>query len=180
MNLSGLWNSFVLPVLVLITASILTGIGEILRRRFPRLSPWLWRRNIQITTPRTGDILLDQKPHGPKFSYHVKGTFNNLPSDCKIWILTENLSSRKVWPQSPNDLITNNRENTWESRIVTTGSNVKIHAVAAPPTTQDLFNYYQEFGSKTGWAALDRIPPECVIRADVQAKTPPPPQAKMP
>jgi len=128
-------------------------------------------RQIQITSPRTGEILGNPEPRGEVVSYRVDGTLGHLPRDQAIWLLTEEEVSGRVWPQGFYAVEFDRKTKKWHGRIILEGINrIKIHAVVAPPTSQDFFRYYEQVGQKTGYAPLGRIPTECVNKDNVQAR----------
>lgn len=147
--------------------AIVSVFGAMLRR--------LAGRQIQITSPRHGEILQGREPPGANgrfYSYRVEGRLKHLPSDHEIWLLTEDPQSRRVWPQDVRSIDFNKQTGVWHGKIVAGTTSPKIHAVVAPPTSQDLFRYYRSVGTKTDWAPLNRVPVECVNRAQVQARVP--------
>jgi hypothetical protein len=142
------------------------------------LIQWLLSGRIRITVPQQRErpeTLQDPRPHGRgnQFSFAVEGTLRRLPRNHVIWLLTKNEGSTQVWPQGFENPSYNPVNKRWSGRIATTlGSRVTIVAVVASPTSHDYFTYYQRHGFKTGWAALDRIPPDCTNQDSVQAVAP--------
>ncbi len=128
---------------------------------------------IQITLPRPGEILSDPKPLGSSVSYPVRGRLTFLPEGHEIWLLTADERSRKFWPQSFEPVTFDERTGEWNGRIHVGASPFRIFAVVAPPTSQDLFRYYQQRGDETrSYPPRSRIPPECLNACSVQARLP--------
>src|ERR1700678_352188 len=107
-------------------------------------------RQIQITLPRHGEILSEPKPMGPNASYIVRGKLKRLPKGHKIWLLTADERSEQFWPQSFYPVQFDEQSGEWHGRVNAMGmSPLRIFAVIAPPTTQDLFRYFQKRGDET-------------------------------
>jgi hypothetical protein len=80
----------------------------------------------------------------------------------------------KFWPQTGDPVQFNQTTGEWHGRISEKRPKkrfVKIIAVVAPPTSQQLFRYYGRVGEKTSWEPLDEIPPECTNQTYVQGST---------
>ena len=130
-------------------------------------------RQIKIEDPRPQEVLQDPQPLGDSLSYRVRGTLKHIPRGHRIWLLVENERNGDVWPQGYQPVQHNPQTGQWEGRV-RPGELGLIHAVVAPPTSDDFFSYYQRVGDHlTKWQPLARIPPECVNRDSVQAKTKP-------
>jgi len=131
---------------------------------------------IQITSPRPLELLEDKLPFGEpeegRFSYAVRGKLKRLARDCEIWLLTEDRSGC-VWPQGFSPVQFDPARREWVGRVHTQNPRPKIVAVVAPLTSQEFFKYYQRFGPKTDYAALNRVPVECTNRTSVDARLPP-------
>jgi hypothetical protein len=129
---------------------------------------------IQITLPRAGELLGDAQPLGNGKSCLVRGRLRRLPKDHEIWLLREDERSKKVWPQGFSPVQYDPQRQEWSGRITgSLGQSIKIVAVVAPPTAQDLFRYYQTVGAKLpNYEPLNRVPPECTNRTSVQAQMP--------
>jgi hypothetical protein len=134
----------------------------------------LWGRRIQIASPRPLETLVDSGKVGGSITYRVRGTLKHLPKDHAIWLLTQDENSDHVWPQGFEAVQFDPSSGEWFGRVIVgpQTKTTKIIAVVAPPTSRDFFIYFQRCGQKTNWAALNRVPPECWNRADVQAKVP--------
>jgi hypothetical protein len=131
------------------------------------------QRKIQITSPRPQERLQDRQEHpGGGVSYIVRGTLKKLPAGEEIWLLIEDEVTKKFWPQSGYAVQFNPITGEWHGRISDHRPDkfVKIIAIVAPPTSQQLFRYYDKVGEKTGYEPLDAIPPECINRAHVQGE----------
>jgi hypothetical protein len=126
---------------------------------------------IQITSPVSGGVLENPRPHAEGFTYEVRGTLKLLLKDHEICLL--NASSEKddakQWPQRTVKYHSISGE--WEGRIYLprSATEVVINAVVAPPTAQLLFQYYNQYGG--GEKPLPRIPPDCENKAQVWAHT---------
>jgi len=134
-----------------------------------------WRYAIAITSPRFREVLSGGEALGEVISYPVAGTMKKLPTDHEIWLLTQHEPTGEVWPQGFYIVQYNKTTRSWHGRIsIAAKGNVKIIVVAAPPTAQDFFRYFQTVGSKRNFnfEPLRRIPPECEIQASVQAVAP--------
>lgn len=143
--------------------AIWAGAGGLLRR--------MVGGQIRITDPRPQEALQDKKTLGPTFSYRVEGTLKSLRRGHAIWLLTEDERSGKFWPQGFFPVLFNPQSRDWFGRVTWEDAGpVKVHAIVAPPTTQDFFRYFQKIGTSTGsYQPLDRIPVECTNHAYVQA-----------
>jgi len=131
--------------------------------------------DIEITSPRTGEILSGQEALGDGFSYQVRGKLKRLPKGHEIWLLTQDESTGMLWPQGFFPVHFDSREKTWMGKINGSGKKqVKIVAVAAPPTSQDLFRYFQLLGRMLEYKfePLKRVPAECRNVTSVQALLP--------
>ena len=139
---------------------------------------WLSRigeREIEITAPRSQEVLPDCKPLGNNVSYRVEGTLRSLPKNNEIWLLHQDEKTERVWPQGFETVQYDPSSGRWFGRVsvgAPSGQYVRIVAVVAPPTSQDFFKYFQRNGGKTGWEALTRIPLECRHQCNVQARVP--------
>jgi len=142
-------------------------------------------RQIQITVPRPQEVLSGQKPLGSGgFSFEVKGTLKHLPKDHEIWLLVKDERSPRVWPQGFERVQFNPIDRAWTGRInpaMGSSTHVTIIAAVAPPTSQDLFRYFQKVGQnvqslnprdKVPFEPLDRVPVECKNFNEVQARRP--------
>jgi hypothetical protein len=132
-------------------------------------------RRIQITHPRPQAALTDPEGTGPWHHYPVRGTLGRLPANHEIWLLTEDEVTGRVWPQGFFRVQFDPHLKTWMGKINgTSGPQVKITAVLAPPTSQDFFRYFQKVGGLRGheYEPLNRIPVECTNRASVQSRIP--------
>jgi hypothetical protein len=132
---------------------------------------------IRITRPQQRakpETLQDPEPwEGKQSSFVVEGTLRRLPQDHEIWLLTRDEISGQVWPQTQHRVAFDAIDGRWSGRVVVdSGSRIAIIAVVAPPTSQDFFAYYRKNGPKTGWAALDRVPPECNNQHSLSAVAP--------
>jgi hypothetical protein len=129
---------------------------------------------IQITIPRSGEILSDPKPLGLGFSHVVRGRLKSLPEGHKIWLLTADERFDQFWPQGFYPVQFDEQIGEWHGRINGSGTSpLRIFAVVAPPTSQDLFRYFQRRGDETKkFVPLNRIPPECRNTHSVQARLP--------
>lgn len=131
-------------------------------------------RLIQITSPRPGEVLQHPQPLGKGSSYEVRGKLKRLARDHEIWLLREDEQSREVRPQGFSAVQFDPHSGEWSGRVIgPAGQTIKIVAVVAPPTSQDLLRYYQAVGGKLpSFEPLKRVPPECKNRASVQARVP--------
>ena len=107
--------------------------------------------------------------------YPVRGTLKHLPAGYEIWLLVEDEIKGKVWPQGFFHVQFDPHQKTWIGKInASSRKHLKITAVVAPSTSQDLFRYFQKLGGLRGhqYEPLDRIPVECTNKTSVQARTP--------
>jgi hypothetical protein len=88
----------------------------------------------------------------------VRGKLKRLPKNHEIWLLTEHPSGC-VWPQGKAEF--NRHTGEWEGHIHTQEPHQKIVAVVALPTSQEFFKYFRQYGRRTDYAALNRVPVEC-------------------
>ena len=137
----------------------------------------LWQMSrISIVSPGHLQILqFAEQAHGQNY-YYVSGKLKHLSPGHKIWLLTELANSRKFWPQGYSSVQFDPGNGTWIGKVNPGNgpNNLRIHAVVAPPTTDDFFTYYHKINllSKK-WEPIDRIPPECLNTASVQPLYPP-------
>jgi|ERR1051326_2627859 hypothetical protein len=132
-------------------------------------------RHIQITNPRPGETLTAGEPLGQGLCFPIRGNLKHLPAGQEIWLLTEDESTGLLWPQGFFGVQYDAHQGTWLGKINGSGKkHVKIHAVVAPSTSQDLFRYFQKVGRLRNYQfePLARIPPECRNRTYVQAALP--------
>jgi hypothetical protein len=147
-----------------VTAAIIIAIAAAAYRKW-------FGQQIKITDPRPHELLTDPVPLGGGYSFPVRGTLKHLPKDHEIWLLVQNEATGQLWPQG--HFRVEHKHGTWMGRINAMGQgNVKIFAVIAPPTSQDLFWYFQMLGPVSGYKPIERIPPECRKQDSVQAKVP--------
>jgi hypothetical protein len=80
----------------------------------------------------------------------------------------------QFWPQGFCAVQFDPQSGKWHGRINPAGMPaLQIVAVVAPPSSQDLFRYYQKCGDKTKtFTPLDRIPAECNNAHSVHARLP--------
>ena len=132
------------------------------------------RNRIEITSPRSGDVLKHPVIHQPGPCYRVVGRLGLLPEGYQIWLLVQPSTTNRFWPQG--FLSTSYRKETgeWEGFIFSPGSKEEINiiAVVAPPTSQMMFSYYQMYGKETNWAPFEAIPEECQNTAVVRTILP--------
>jgi hypothetical protein len=136
---------------------------------------WLTGSHIEITEPQPQAILKDPKPlpNGGQ-SYRAKGRIKRLPKGHKIWLLIEHDGvPDKIWPQSFSSVQYNPANGEWEGRVNPSNKDCTVHAVVAPPTSNDFFEYYRKANEdRERWVPLIRIPAECTNRTAVQAYKP--------
>jgi|SRR5271166_1929818 len=144
-----------------------------------RFVPDALRRDdlIEITSPGSQHTLDRPEPLGGGISYAVHGRLKRLPPGHKIWLLREDVQSGCVWPQGFFPVHFDEQKGTWSGKVSgpgTSRSPVTIHAVVAPPTSQDFFKYYQKLGGlrEQKYEPLSRIPAECKNVASVQVFLP--------
>ena len=146
--------------------------GAILLRSLgrPRLTEEKNQPGVQITLPRPGEIMSDKQPFGMSSSYVVRGRLTSLPESHQIWLLTSDGRPDRFWPQGFYPVQFDPRTGDWHGRVHGKTSPLQVFAVVAPPTSQDLFHYYQRRGEETGtFTPLPRVPPECKNLDSVQA-----------
>jgi len=144
-------------------------------------SPLSEEEKIKITLPLDGEALTGEKRLGPNsVSYAVHGTLKSLPADCEIWLITTDKRTRQYWPQGFADVHYDRPTGTWRGEVHSGRSPLQVVAVVAPPTSQQLFRYYQKLGdlrqqkneSKPWHQPLDAIPAECRNVASVNTQEP--------
>jgi hypothetical protein len=141
-------------------------LKDIVQRVGPR------RPQITITSPRT--VLEGGKPDDAARRYPVLGTLTHLPDDHTIWVLNEG-DRGKVWPQSK--VVWHSERSEWEGSTFVWNSqpSIKIVAVVAPPTSNQLFEFYQVVHEATKeWVAIPRLPGECTVVDRVHPHKPSP------
>ena len=132
-------------------------------------------RQIVITGPRPQETLSGGEPLGGGLCFPVRGTLKGLANNQEIWLLTQDETTGLVWPQGFFPVQFDPERGTWMGKIDGSGrKQVKIVAVVAPPTSQDLFRYFQALGPKRNYQfePLQRVPVECTNRDSVQAFLP--------
>jgi len=134
--------------------------------------------NIAITSPINGGILEHGKPVTKDgvaigaYIYPISGTITYLPPGHEVWILNEESPRGKAWPQGKGAIWHDREQPTWEGQtfLWRTQDSVTIVAVAAPPSSRQMFeHYYKVYKETDKWIALDRLPAECTIVARAQA-----------
>jgi hypothetical protein len=130
---------------------------------------------IQITFPPNGGVLGNQQPKwGKGFSYVVRGTLKQRPHDHTIWLLNANKPDIRAAqrPQDPAEVTYDEKNGEWEGRVFLPYSQTStfVNAVVAPPTSQQFFIYYQQYGESKPMAG---IPIECKKTAQIFVKAPP-------
>jgi hypothetical protein len=129
-------------------------------------------REIKITSPRPLETLL--KADMPDV-YWVRGTLKHLQENEEIWLITQDQTSGRFWPQGFFPVQFDRHQKIWTGKVhVALKSHVRIIAVVAPPTSQDFFRYYQKVGSLRGgeFEPLVQVPLECRNQDSVQAFPP--------
>jgi hypothetical protein len=97
--------------------------------------------------PRAHELMSEPKTLGSGFSYVVRGKLGRLPKGHKIWLLTKDENTGRVWPQSFEDATYYEETKMCEGRVNgSRKSRLAIIAVVAPPSTQDYFRYFQRLG----------------------------------
>jgi hypothetical protein len=121
--------------------------------------------NIKITDPRPGNVLKDPKEYGAGWRFPIRGKLKRLTRHQEIWLLTQDARTGLIWPQGSEGVIYDGESSEWNGLIYLDSGErkVKVIAVCAPPTSQDLFRYFLNVGNLRGqYEAIQRIPPECV------------------
>jgi hypothetical protein len=131
---------------------------------------------ITITSPRPLETMAESEALGDSgLAFRIRGRLKRLQADHEIWLLTQDDSTRLIWPQGFFPVQYDPNLGTWLGKINGTGKKqVRILAVVAPPTSQDFFRYFQAVGKlrEYKFEPLKRIPPECKNVASVQAIIP--------
>jgi hypothetical protein len=123
---------------------------------------------IRITSPLPGQPLTDKQPSGNSFSHVVRGILTSKPTDCEIYLLTAGQYGSMFWPQTSSRVQYDPDTREWYGKVEWKTGPLRVFAVVAPPTSQQLFRYYKECGAETKWKPLDRIPAECTNRVSVE------------
>ena len=173
MDIAQLWRDYAIHVAGAVTAvAVVTTLSVIFRDRYSAALERVLGRRIRITSPRPLEILGPPPPHGGLTPFLVRGTLKPQPPlGHEIWLLTEVVQLGEFWPQGGHhDRVKYNYlDGTWEGRVNAGDNNFRIHAVVAPPTSDDFFKYYHNMGEICGkWVPLKRIPIECKNRTEVQ------------
>jgi hypothetical protein len=127
---------------------------------------------IQITSPIDGGTLEDPRPWADGLSYVIRGSLTHLPEGHAIRLINASNDGRRQWPQGFSPVrYQHPRQGEWEGRIYLPYKNPEtvIDAVVAPPTSKQLFEYYQQHG---GGHALTHIPMECKNKTQTWVKAP--------
>lgn len=142
------------------------------------LSNALWslrgmkERKITIVSPRSNETVHAAERDGESIIFLVRGFLPHLPKSHEIWLLTGDPSTGRVWPQGRYPLSFDKKTREWEGYVTVRGRGATVHAVVAPPTSQDLFRYYRQVAEKTRWEPISHIPAECVNRDTVVVRLP--------
>jgi hypothetical protein len=147
---------------------------ELSARRDAPDQPFGDMEQIRITKPRPQEVLSDPvKATDGATSYSVEGTLRRLPPGHEIWLLVQDEKAQHVRPQGWNVVKHDPETGRWTGRVYARGD-VRVIAVVAPPTSQQLFRYYQSVGEKLRdqFEPLDKVPPECTNQHSVQTKLP--------
>ena len=143
------------------------GRGDVMRIVLPQARLHAAVKECQIAWLATPSATLY---NGGILAYEVRGSLKRLPTDHIIWLLTQYEGDRRVRPHGFDPVKYNKDTGEWHGWI--NGKNfsrAKIIVVVAPPSSHDLFSYYQAPGRETNWADLTRLPPECKNKAEVDA-----------
>lgn len=128
-------------------------------------------RQIKIVSPYSLEPLRDPQQQNGTPYYDVRGKLKILPQDHEIWLLIQDESSGRIWPQGFYPVQYDPVSRQWIGRInVYNTCRTRIIAVVAPPTSCQFFRYFQKMGDKFHplYEPLDSVPPECVNRHEVQ------------
>jgi hypothetical protein len=179
------WRLVIILIGVLVlAAAILTGVQLVQHKGetqsvqtklgFGTPEDYTGDQKIQITHPLSGQPLSDPQPLGPStVSYIVRVKLKSLPEGHKIWLITADERTELYWPQTFYPVQFIKETGDWHGRVNPCRSPCQIFAVVAPPTSQDLFRYFQKRGDETKrFVPLSRIPPECRNVASVQTSFP--------
>jgi hypothetical protein len=135
-------------------------------------------KTIEIEFPKSQQLLQNQEPLGEAYAYPVRGTLKHLPKDHKIWLIVEEEKFGHIWPQGFFPVHFDEHSGKWHGKVSAgpgkrSGDIISIIAVVAPPTSQDLFKYFQKIvDDNKALVPLDRIPLECRHMTKVQAYVP--------
>jgi len=129
-------------------------------------------RKIVIKSPRANEMVREFERDGEVVICVVRGSLAYLPKGHEIWLLTGDPATGRVWPQGRRALSFDRTTHEWEGSATVRGRDATIHAVVAPPTSQDLFRYYRHVAEKTKWEPLSHIPAECTNRDTVVVRLP--------
>jgi nucleoside 2-deoxyribosyltransferase len=127
---------------------------------------------IRITSPLEDQLLEGRESRHKGATYVVRGTLKHLPTNHTIWLLNVNESADEVWPQIIKVKYDFPQPGEWEGRTYLSSNqkSVIIYAVVAPPTSNDLFRFY-EHSLQYQMQPLSRIPGE-INFARVRARAP--------
>jgi hypothetical protein len=84
------------PITPGIISNLITQAASVTGQRF-------FGGQIKITMPRAHELMSEPKALGSGFSYVVRGKLSRLPKGHKIWLLTKDENTGRVWPQSFED-----------------------------------------------------------------------------
>lgn len=146
----------------------------------------IWQRatgnRIEIVSPRPGALLDNGYKERGMTVFKVDGRLRKLTDGHEIWLLVQEESTNRVWPQGFGRVQYDRRNGDWTGKVNIGGTGYNsIIAVVAPPTSQQLFTYFQMVGDKLlserrdgdGFdkhIPLDRVPSECINRDLVQIR----------
>lgn len=165
-----------LGVGAVIGAVLSYGVGLLTNSTSDRLKFWKAKKDnqIQITSPRPGEVLHDSKQLPPGVCYRVTGRLGFLPHDHRVWLMVQPRRVKGFWPQGFEPVTYNPVTGDWSGFVFEPSGKAKVTiiAVVAPPSAQAFFEYYQRHGNSTNWDPLNEIPAECTNRHQVDTETP--------
>jgi hypothetical protein len=139
------------------------------------------RRSVRIIHPPHGHVveIPADRDEDTGFMYVVRGTLSGRLDNEELWLLTQDVANNRVWPQSQNLVSVDTTSGEWSGgiRLYPGTTGLRVLAVIAPPTAQQLCRYYFEVGPKTDYAPLSAVPADCAVRDEVQISVPKEPRS---
>ena len=144
----------------------------------PKLVEWRSKKSLslKIEYPCDGqriDLPKTRNDDGG-FEYQVSGRLSRIDHSQELWLLTQNVVIGEVWPQSRDRVSLDNESGKWTAHayLYPGTKKIRIIAVLAPSTAQQLFRYYFQVGEQFGWVSLSHVPEECWMQDWVEIEVP--------
>jgi len=157
--------------------AILNAAGNFILKRIKKVP------SLVIEHPRNGQRidLPKRREDDGGFKYRVDGRLSRIDPNQELWLLNQNVTTGKVWPQSCDNVTLYKESDNWTAHVYLYPGKTRILAVLAPPTAQQLFRYYfyahDKYSKKCEkfepvWLPLRDVPKECRVQDMVDIEVP--------